>query len=117
MRVGTNAFGIANVCLLLWDRNWFFIIENAEREVCPPPLSKYRPKNPHCKLWPVPKGEDIDDRKISFRDFEQNTTTLFRDQVILMGTRNREIEGLLMPFNFYSVSQIFEISCHLVNHS
>ena len=37
MRVGTNAFGIANVCLLLWDRNWFFIIENAEREVCPPP--------------------------------------------------------------------------------
>ena len=117
MRVGTNAFGIANVCLLLWDRNWFFIIENAEREVCPPPLSKHRPKNPHCKLWPVPKGEDIDDRKISFRDFEQNTTTLFRDQVILMGTRNREIEGLLMPFNFYSVSQIFEISCHLVNHS
>ena len=57
----------------------------------PPPLSKHRPKNPHCELWPVPKGEDIDDRKISFRDFEQNTTTLFRDRVIFMSTRNREM--------------------------
>ena len=77
-----------------------------------PPCRNTGQKNLHCKLWPVPKGEDIDDRKISFRDFEQNTTTLFRDRVILMGTRKREIEGLLMTFNCYSVSQIFEISCH-----
>ena len=46
MGVGTNAFGIANFCLLLWDRNWLFIIENAEREVSPPPPVETPAKKP-----------------------------------------------------------------------